>query len=488
MSTKMREVSPELAPMDRGEVAEYSALYDRPLLELGALAAARGREAAPGDEISYIVDRNINYTNVCVTDCSFCAFYRRPGHEEGYVLTPEQIGTKIDEAKAIGAVQILMQGGHNPYLKLNYYTELLDFIKRYHPIHVHGFSASELDIIARVHKMDVGAVISELKDAGLDSVPGAGAEILVDGVRDRIARKKIDTARWLEIHREVHARGLLSSATMMFGAGESRRDRVEHMIRVRDLQSETGGFTAFIPWTLQADGTEMDGTPEVSAAEYLKTVAISRIVIDNVRNLQVSYVTQGPKVAQVALHFGCNDFGSVMMEENVVSAAGTAPISGLHDGTSGSGLVLRVPGVPGEEGRLMGGRVLVMMGSESDRAVMQKGVDVLAEAGVDTEVVVSSAHRDPVRTADIAGSAEENGFAVVICGAGLSAALPGVVAAHTQLPVIGVPISAGTLGGMDSLLSIAQMPPGVPVAAVGIDNSRNAAYLALRLLRGKRGA
>ncbi len=312
-----------LEPVDRGELADLTALYELPLLELGALARDQAREAVPDGVVSYIVDRNINYTNVCVTDCSFCAFYRRPGHEEGYVLSNEQIGAKIDEARAIGAVQILMQGGHNPYLKLDYYTDLLQYIKSNHPIHVHGFSASELDIIARVTKADITTILSELKQAGLDSVPGAGAEILVDDVRDRIAKKKIGTARWLEIHRAVHDLGMLSSATMMFGAGESRADRVEHMLRIRDLQRDTGGFTAFIPWTLQSDGTEMDGTPEASAIEYLKTIAISRIAIDNVRNLQVSYVTQGPKVAQVALHFGCNDFGSLMMEENVVSATGT---------------------------------------------------------------------------------------------------------------------------------------------------------------------
>lgn len=312
-----------LAPVNAEERAEYTSLYDRSLLDLGGLARDRARAATSGGVVSYIVDRNINYTNVCVTDCSFCAFYRRPGHAEAYVLSHEQIGAKIDEAKEIGAVQILMQGGHNPYLKLDYYTGLLDYIKTHHPIHVHGFSASELDIIARVHRADVGTVIGELKDAGLDSVPGAGAEILVDEVRDRIAKKKIGTARWLDIHRAVHESGLLSSATMMFGAGETREDRVEHLLRIRDLQRETGGFTAFIPWTLQSDGTQMAGTPEATASEYLKTIAISRIVLDNISNVQVSYVTQGPKVAQVALHFGCNDFGSLMMEENVVSATGT---------------------------------------------------------------------------------------------------------------------------------------------------------------------
>lgn len=323
MTTAVSGSAAVLASVDPAERAEYASLYDMPLLELGALARERALAVAPDGIVSYIVDRNINYTNVCVTDCSFCAFYRRPGHEEAYVLSNEQIGAKIDEARAIGAVQILMQGGHNPYLKLDYYTGLLDYIKRHHPIHVHGFSASELDIIARVVKADVSTVLAELKDAGLDSVPGAGAEILVDGVRDRIAKKKIGTGRWLDIHRAVHEQGLLSSATMMFGAGESREDRVEHMIRVRDLQRETGGFTAFIPWTLQSDGTGMAGTPEATASEYLKTIAISRLVIDNVPNMQVSYVTQGPKVAQVALHFGCNDFGSLMMEENVVSATGT---------------------------------------------------------------------------------------------------------------------------------------------------------------------
>lgn len=323
MRSGVQAAAAGLAPIRPDELAEGAALFERPLLELGALAAEKTRAVLDSRDVSYIVDRNINYTNVCVTDCSFCAFYRRPGHEEGYVLSHEQIGAKIDEAKAIGAVQILMQGGHNPYLRLSYYTELLKYIKANHPIHVHGFSASELDIIARVEKMGIDEVVAALWEAGLDSVPGAGAEILVDDVRDRIARKKIGTARWLEIHRTIHEQGLLSTATMMFGAGESREERVEHMIRIRDLQAETGGFTAFIPWTLQSEGTGMAGTPETTAVEYLKTVAISRIVIDNVRNLQVSYVTQGPKVAQIALHFGCNDFGSLMMEENVVSAAGT---------------------------------------------------------------------------------------------------------------------------------------------------------------------
>lgn len=312
-----------LRPIGAEEIDEYARLFDRPLLELGSMADAARRATGDDDAVTYIVDRNINYTNVCVTDCKFCAFYRRPNHAEGYVLTFEEVGAKVEEAKAAGAVQILMQGGHNPYLKLDYYTGLLEYIKRHHPIHVHGFSASELEIIARVHRIPVSEVIAVLRSAGLDSVPGAGAEILVDSVRREIAKKKTDTAGWLDIHRQVHEQGLLSSATMMFGAGESREDRIEHMLRIRDLQAETGGFTAFISWTLQAEGTEMSGMPETTAIEYLKTVAISRLVIDNIENFQVSYVTQGPKIAQVALRFGCNDFGSLMMEENVVSATGT---------------------------------------------------------------------------------------------------------------------------------------------------------------------
>ncbi len=315
--------SPALRAIDRDEVAAHAALYDLPLLELGARADRMRVARTPRDEVTYIVDRNINYTNICVTDCKFCAFYRRPKHAEGYVLSYEEIGDKIEEAKSRGAVQILMQGGHNPYLALDYYTGLLEYIKTHHPIHVHGFSASELEIIARVHRLGMREIVDVLHRAGLDSVPGAGAEILVDRVRRDIAKKKTNTAAWLDIHRIIHQQGLLSSATMMFGAGETREDRVEHMLRIRDLQAETGGFTAFIAWTLQAAGTEMEGMPEATATEYLKTIAISRLLIENIANFQVSYVTQGPKVAQIALRFGCNDFGSVMMEENVVSAAGT---------------------------------------------------------------------------------------------------------------------------------------------------------------------
>ena len=317
------EVGQQLG-FERREIEEYLDIYRRmPLLELGAEADRVRRERHPEGHVTYIVDRNINYTNVCITDCEFCAFYRRPGHDEAYTLSYEQIGRKIDEAKRLGAVQILMQGGHNPYLPLEWYVELLRYIKENHPIHVHGFSASEIDIIARVSKLSVEATLRALIDAGLDSMPGAGAEILVDSVRDRIAKKKISTAEWIAIHETAHDLGMLTTATMMYGTGESLKDRLEHMLQVKALQARTGKFTAFIPWSMQTAGTEMEGTPEATGMEYLRTVATSRIVLDNIDSLQVSYVTQGPKMAQIALRFGCNDFGSLMIEENVVSAAGT---------------------------------------------------------------------------------------------------------------------------------------------------------------------
>jgi cyclic dehypoxanthinyl futalosine synthase len=304
-------------------------LQTTPLLELGARAHELRLQKAPADVVSYIVDRNINYTNLCVTDCRFCAFYRRPKDDEAYVLSYQEIGAKIDEAKGLGAVQILMQGGHNPYLPLDWYLELLRYIKTHHPIHVHGFSASEIEMISKVSKLPVAEVLRQLHEAGLDSMPGAGAEILVDGVRDVIAPQKIDSARWLEIHEAAHEAGLLTTATMMYGVGESWEDRLEHMLKLRatqerSLQRGRGYFTAFIAWSFQPLHTEMEHwtLPLGTGLDYLRVTALGRLVLDNVDNLQVSYVTQGPKMAQLALTFGANDFGSLMIEENVVSAAG----------------------------------------------------------------------------------------------------------------------------------------------------------------------
>jgi cyclic dehypoxanthinyl futalosine synthase len=295
-----------------------------PLIELGAEADRVRRKLHPENVVSYIIDRNINYTNVCVADCGFCAFYRRPKHDEGYTLSFEQIGAKIDEAKAMGAVQILIQGGHNPYIPFQWYLDLMAYIKRNHPIHIHGFSPSEVDFFAKLFRMEAVDVIRQLRSAGLDSIPGGGGEILVQRVRDLVAPKKAGADRWLEIMELAHGEGLKTSVTMMYGIGETLAERLEHLERVRDVQSRTGGFTAFICWPLQPENTPtMSHQPKTGADEYLRTVAIARIVLDNVPNLQASWVTMGMKIGQIALRFGCNDFGSLMIEENVVSAANT---------------------------------------------------------------------------------------------------------------------------------------------------------------------
>ena len=307
------------------EFRDYLRLYeDAPLLELGRLADQKRQELHPEGVVTYIVDRNINYTNVCVADCKFCAFYRRPKHHEGYVLSFEEIGKKIEETKELGGVQILIQGGHNPYIPFEWYLELMRYIKTHHPIHIHGFSPSEVDFFATRFRMSAEEVIRQLQDAGLDSIPGGGGEILVQDIRDRVAKKKAGADRWLEIMELAHGLDMKTSVTMMYGLGESLADRIEHLLRVRDVQSRTGGFTAFITWPLQPDGTDMAGTPKTDSVTHLRTVAIARIILENVPNLQASWVTMGLKVGQIALRFGCNDFGSLMIEENVVSAAGTS--------------------------------------------------------------------------------------------------------------------------------------------------------------------
>jgi cyclic dehypoxanthinyl futalosine synthase len=306
------------------EASELLDLYERaPLTELGALADAERRRRHPQGIVTYIVDRNINYTNVCVADCKFCAFYRRPKHPEGYVLSFEEIGAKIEEAKSIGAVQILLQGGHNPYIPFEWYLDLLQHIRKHHPIHVHGFSPSEVEFFAKRFRMTVDEVIEALAKAGLDSIPGGGGEILVDRVRKLVAPKKSMTDDWLAVMDAAHRHGMRTSATMMYGLGETKAERIESILRIREQQARTGGFTAFISWPLQPEHTEMADSPRTDAVQYLRTLAIARLALDNVDNLQASWVTMGMKIGQVALRFGANDFGSVMMEENVVSAAGT---------------------------------------------------------------------------------------------------------------------------------------------------------------------
>lgn len=307
--------------MDKGLLDYY---LNAPLLELGADADRVRKALHPEGIVTYIVDRNINYTNVCVADCGFCAFYRRPQDNTGWTLSYEQIGAKIDEVKALGGVQILIQGGHNPYIPFEWYLDLLRYIKQHHSIHVHGFSPSEVDFWSTLYKMEAVEVIRELMKAGLDSIPGGGGEILVQRVRDEVAKKKAGADRWLEIMEIAHGEGLKTSCTMMYGIGETPAERLEHLTRLRDLQARTGGFTAFICWPLQPENTPtMSHMPKTDAVEYLRTTAFARTVLDNIPNIQASWVTMGLKVGQVALHYGCNDFGSLMLEENVVSAANT---------------------------------------------------------------------------------------------------------------------------------------------------------------------
>ena len=314
------------------EFRSFVDLYrDAPLLELGALADATRWTLHPENLVTYIIDRNINYTNVCVADCKFCAFYRRPKNPEGYLLSYEEIGRKIEELKALGGVQILMQGGHNPYIPFEWYLDLLRYIKRNHPIHIHGFSPSEVDFFATRFGMSIEEVIRALVEAGLDSIPGGGGEILVQDIRDRVAKKKAGADRWLEVMAVAHRLGLKTSVTMMYGLGETLEDRMEHLFRVREVQRETGGFTAFICWPLQPEHTQLEHLGKTDAVTYLRTQAIARVVLDNVPNIQASWVTMGIKVGQVALRFGANDFGSLMMEENVVSAAGTTYRTSLEE-------------------------------------------------------------------------------------------------------------------------------------------------------------
>ena len=275
---------------------------------------------------TYAVDRNINYTNVCVSGCRFCAFYRPPGHPEAYVLGFDELGAKIDEAVALGATHILLQGGLNPDLDIGSYERMLRFIRDEHPVGVHGFSPPEIVHVARVSGLAIEEVVERLAAAGLDSIPGGGAEILSDRPRLLASPHKCSADEWMAVMRAAHGLGLKTTATMMFGGLETLEERVEHLARIRDQQDETGGFVRFIPWTLQPGNTALEaaGLRPLGGFAYLVMLAVSRIFLDNVPSIQASWVTQGPKIAQVALAMGADDLGSTMIEENVVSAAGTS--------------------------------------------------------------------------------------------------------------------------------------------------------------------
>lgn len=308
-----------LSPAEGLELLES---HDLTALGMAANAVTKRLHAEPYR--TYNIDRNINYTNACTAVCDFCAFYRPPGHEEVYVLPRDVLLKKIEETVALGGDQILMQGGLHPKFKLDWYEDLLRDIKAHFPqVNIHGFSPPEIFHFTKVNHISLWEVLERLKAAGLGSLPGGGGEILVDRVRKEITRGKVLTDDWLDVNRVWHNMGGRSTATMMFGHVETLAERIEHLERLRQLQDETGGFTAFICWTFQPDHTDMAHIPPAGAFEYLRTQAVSRLYLDNFPNIQSSWVTQGEKIGQMALYFGANDMGSLMIEENVVAQAGT---------------------------------------------------------------------------------------------------------------------------------------------------------------------
>ncbi len=325
--TKVREILD--AVVEGGErLGDAEALFlfeNAQLPELSVAATKMRQKLNPGRTVSYIIDRNINYTNACLADCTFCAFYRKFDDPEAYVLTHEELAEKIQETKDLGGNQILLQGGMHPRLKLDFYTEMLSFIKKEFGIHLHAFSAPEIHAFSKINKMSYEEVLSALREAGLDSIPGGGAEILNDRVRREITRGKVLSDDWIAVHRTWHQMGGRSTATMMFGHVETLAERIETFRRYRELQDETGGFTAFIDWTFQPENTKLGterGIQEVGSWDYLRTTAIARLFLDNIQHVQSSWVTQGGRIGQISLFYGCDDMGSIMIEENVVRAAG----------------------------------------------------------------------------------------------------------------------------------------------------------------------
>ncbi|MBN2333385.1 MAG: dehypoxanthine futalosine cyclase [Deltaproteobacteria bacterium] len=300
-------------------------LADEEFLSLGRQAHNLRLAKNPAPRVTFVIDRNINYTNICSCQCRFCAYYRQEDDPEAFVLDQATLAEKITETLALGGTQILLQGGLHPHLKIPYYEALLQTIRKNFPtIHIHGFSAPEIWHISTLSDLSLEETICRLRDAGLGSIPGGGAEILDDRVRKHISPNKIGWQQWLQVMEVAHRHGLRSTATMMFGSVETAEELVDHLLRVRELQDKTGGFTAFIPWSFQPDNTDLKDEVPITATgiDYLRVLALSRIVLDNIDNIQASWVTQGAKTAQVALYFGANDFGSTMIEENVVAAAG----------------------------------------------------------------------------------------------------------------------------------------------------------------------
>ncbi len=319
---KVREILSNAINGKRLSTEEAVRLFqETELLELANAADAVRRNKHPEGVVTFLIDRNINYTNICQNQCSFCAFYRPRGHPDAYVLSQEQIDNKVAETLELSGTQVMLQGGINPDLKLNFYTNMFRELKKKFRIRIHSLSPPEIVHIADSGGLSIADVLGELIKAGLDSLPGGGAEILVDSVRQRISPRKISSAQWLEVMEEAHRQGLKTTATMMIGTVETVEDRISHLRKIRDLQDQTGGFMSFIPWTFQPGNTALGGRA-VSSIEYLRTLSISRLFLDNFPNVQGSWVTQGRDIGQVCLSFGANDLGSIMIEENVVRAAG----------------------------------------------------------------------------------------------------------------------------------------------------------------------
>ena len=322
--SSLHDIKQKILNSERVSETESLILFrDGSLYDLGFLADFIRKKKHPAPVVTYVIDRNINYTDICISACKFCAFYKAPEDPGGTVISFEELAEKIAETKELRGTQILLQGGLHPDKPLEFYEEMLRFIKK-KGIHIHGFSPPEICHFAKLSDLSVAEVIVRLKKAGLDSIPGGGAEILSDRVRGEAAPRKCSADEWIEVMRQAHRQGMRTTATMMFGHIENLEERLEHLIRIRNLQDETGGFTAFIPWPFQPDNTALADIQKASAHSYLKMLAWSRIVLDNVDNIQASWVTQGPKIAQVSLFYGANDFGSTMIEENVVAAAGVS--------------------------------------------------------------------------------------------------------------------------------------------------------------------
>ncbi len=323
MKSRVKELLEGVVLGNRLSREEALFLYEAAdLSSLGRAADEVRRQLHPANMGTFVVDRNINYTNACVADCSFCAFYRKPGHPESYILPIDEILRRVGELVSIGGTQVLLQGGLDPSIPLSFYEEMVRAIRAKYPhVDIHSFSAPEIDTMAKASGKSYREVFEALKAVGLDSMPGGGAEILVDRVRQAVSPKKLSAAGWFEIHRVAHQAGLKTTCTMTYGMVETKAERIEHLIRLRELQDETGGFRAFIPWSFQRGHTVLN-TPPSGGAEYLRIIAISRLVLDNILSIQAGWVTEGPKLCQLALSFGANDFGGILVDEVVVGATG----------------------------------------------------------------------------------------------------------------------------------------------------------------------